>query len=104
MKKQLVRYKVTVLSLKSRRGLSVPDDGIFLMEGDVLGGYGYADHQIDKYFDLWFDSEKEDRDNYVTFGRVKKMEEFRNSKGKFYVTKIGRFIVEEVPSGRSENL
>lgn len=98
MKKELVHYRVTVLSLK-RRGMDLPDDAIFVAEGDVFSGYGKPVHQIEKYFDLWFASnvDKDERDNYITFGRIKRMEQFRNGTGKFYVTKLGRFIVEELP-------
>ncbi len=101
MKKVLTHYRVTVLSLKSHRGLSayaVPDDGVFIAEGDVFSGYGHPEHIPDKYFDLWFAPilDQYERSNYVTFGRIKRMEAFRNGKGKFYVTKLGRFIVEEL--------
>ncbi len=93
---ELVRYRVTVLSLKPRR-YEVPDDGIFLSEGDVVGGYGFANHQIGKYFDVWFTNPKGlDRENYLTFGKVMRIEDFKKQKGMFYATKIGRFLVEVV--------
>ena len=100
MKKNLKHYRVTVLSLKSRRPYQpVEDDMIFMQEGDVFNVYGKDKHEMEKYVDLWFSAyiDKEERDNYITLGRLKRVEDFRKGSGKFYVTKLGRFIVEELP-------
>lgn len=95
---RLSRYRITVISLAPRR-YEIPEDGIFINVGDTIGGWGFSKHEVSKYFDLWFTNPKGlDRENYITFGKVLRIEEYRKSKGLFYVTKIGRFLVEEVSS------
>lgn len=99
MKKFLKHYRVTVLSLKSRRAFQpVDDDMVFMQEGDVLNVYSKDHHEMDKYVDLWFSSfvDQFERDNYITLGRLKRVEDFHKGRGKYFVTKLGRFIVEEM--------
>lgn len=91
MKKVFTKYKITVIKLKSRRGFQVPEDGIFLNDGDVLCGYSHMQHENNKYFDVWFNSNKNlDPDNYVTLGRIQKVEGFT------YTTKLGIFNIIEL--------
>lgn len=90
---KMTRYKVYVLSTKPKKGFQLPsDDQIFINERDTFYGYGYKHHKVGKYFDLWFTHPKEkDIDNFVTFGRIVRID------GELYVTKLGRFLVCEVP-------
>lgn len=89
------KYKVTVIKLRGKRSFQVPDDGIFLTEGDVMCGYSQEEHAMDKYFDVWFNNPKNlDSLNYVTLGRIQKVEE------DVYTTKIGVFKIQEVSDGK----
>lgn len=90
------KYKITVIKLK-RGGYRVAEDGIFLTEGDVLCGYSRESHDINKYFDVWFNDNKNlDPDNYVTLGRIQKVEE------NTYTTKLGVFQIQEVVDGKEK--
>lgn len=95
---KMTRYRVIVLSLKPRRAYPAPaDDEVFLQERDVFLGYSYKQHRSGKYFDLWFTNPKEkDLDNFVTFGRINAIVPEAGGKTALYVTKFGRFIVEEM--------
>jgi hypothetical protein len=101
---KIIRYKVIVMSLKPRRGFPVPaDDEIFVQERDTFFGYGYSQHRIGKYFDLWFNNPKEnDPENFVTFGRITSIVQAYHGKGMIYGTKFGRFYVEEMDDGKEE--
>lgn len=93
---RLTRYKVCVLNLKPRR-YSGSGDELFINERDVFFGYGYKLHRVGKYFDLWFNDPKEkDPENFVTFGRILRIEPPMEGSGLIYVTKFGRFYVQEM--------
>ena len=73
------------------------EDAIFLNEGDVLCGFSRESHDINKYFDVWFNDNKNlDPDNYVTLGRIQKVEE------DMYTTKLGVFKILEVTNGKEK--
>jgi hypothetical protein len=71
------------------------DDGVFLGEGDTVMAYTKQLPRVGKYIDLWFSSASyyEDAANYITLGRVLKIESARDQSGLFVVTKLGRFIL-----------
>ncbi len=75
-----------------------PDDAIFLNEGDTMLCYMKHPPIVGKYADVWFSSyiDEYERDNYITLGRVTRMEKAKTGPGMFLVTKLGRFIVEEM--------
>lgn len=102
MRKRLTYYKVQVKRLKYRdTDRMLPDDAVFMNEGDTVCGYVKHSPEVGKYMDLWFSSylDAEERDNYITLGRVTRIENAKSGNGKFLVTKLGRFIVEEVTNG-----
>lgn len=105
----LTRYRVIVLGLKSRR-FPVPEDGIFVSEGDTFYGYSYAQHREGKFFDLWFTRNKEqDSQNLVTFGRIQSIDNAAYMGGtlgnaQMYTTKMGQFLVEEVGLATGEEV
>lgn len=98
---KLARYKVVVLGLKPRKGHPpIPPDGIPMFDNDRIFGYGYRQHRQGKYFDLWFTNPKEDdQDNFITFGRITRIDDNPDLPGKIYHTKLGRFYVEETRNG-----
>lgn len=96
MKKAFKKYMVTVIKIR-RGGYRVAEDGIFLNEGDVLCGYSHPQHEANKYFDVWFTSDKNlDPDNYVTLGRIREV--FEDT----YITKLGVFKIQEVTDGKEK--
>jgi len=94
---QLVRYKVVVLSLKPQRRRGFADDLVVINDLDTFFGFSYKNHRSGKYFDLWFSNPKEkDIENFVTFGRIIRIEPPYEGTGATYVTKFGRFYVQEM--------
>lgn len=69
---------------------------------------GYLKHApiVGKYVDVWFSPvlDEYEKDNYVTLGRVTKIEPARDGSGIFLVTKLGRFIIEEVICERRQEV
>lgn len=99
MKKNLTYYRVIVKRLKYRDADRLAsEEAVFLTEGDTLLGYVKHLPEVGKYMDVWFSPvlDVDERDNYVTLGRVTRIEEAKDGKGKFLVTKLGRFIVENM--------
>ena len=92
-------YRVTVVSLNRRAIPFAKDDEVYLGEpGETLSIYAKPDHVALGYFTGWFSSHVDNYeiDNKIVFGYIKRVEEFNKIPGaKFYVTKVGRFIVEE---------
>ncbi len=91
--------RVTVVSLNRRMIPYASDEDVYLGEpGEVLSLYVKPDHG--DYLTAWFSSHIDslEVDNKLALGYIKRIEEFKGIPGaKFYVTKIGRFIVEETP-------
>lgn len=93
-REKLDYYKIQVKKMKFRAN-DVAEDGVFLSEGDTLLGYAKHPPRVGKYMDVWFSSDSfyEDRENYITLGRVTKVEKSRDGDGLFVVTKLGRFTL-----------
>jgi hypothetical protein len=102
----LKHYRVTVVSLKRHAIPFVSDDQVYLGDaGDVFSVYAKPDHLDSGYFTTWFSSHVDgyESDNKLSFGRIKKVEQFRGQPNSlYYVTKLGRFIVEEIPWTQNE--
>lgn len=95
-----MRVKLTVLNIKRRALSLIPEDGIFISEGDVFGGY--VDPKFE-YLNLHYvDIEKHDPTNFTAFGKILSCEEQGNSF--IYTTKFGKFVLEEVSNGRNETM
>ncbi len=89
----LTRYKVEVFKAKPQRRFPMPTDSeIHVKDDDVFFGYGYPNHLVGKYFDLWFMPDRdEDHENFVTFGRILSITRVKG--GHCYITKLGVFTV-----------
>lgn len=83
------------------RNNDTAEDGVFLNEGDTLLAYSKHPPRVGKYMDLWFSSASyyEDKENYITLGRVTKVEPAREGDGLFVVTKLGRFVLKGAACG-----
>jgi hypothetical protein len=116
MSYKLVRYQVTVLKTRPRRGfikqhICTPGcqghveirlcDELATQEweSDRYFGYSYSKHYPGKHFDLWLTNDKsEDIDNFVGFGRIYSIEPTEG--GNIYFTQNGKYVVEELSTGR----
>ena len=95
MKQSLAYYRIQVKRMKYMNDL-IAEDAVFLAEGDTVMCYAKKAPKVGEYMDLWFSSylDTYERDNYVTLGRVTRVEPAKDGTGSFVVTKKGRFIVE----------
>ncbi len=96
--KTLKRYRVIVLGMKPKKGAPPPDDIIIVKDKDVFYGFSYHNHVVGKYFDLWFTNcRDDDPENFVTLGRITRIEPPYHGSGAIYVTRMGRFYIQETP-------
>lgn len=93
--------RITVVSLKRHAIPFAQDDQVYLGEpGEVFSVYLRKDHKELGLLTGWFSSHVDalEADNRISFGPIRRIEEFRKiPNAKFYITKLGRFIVEEAP-------
>lgn len=91
--------RITVVSLKRHLIPHAKDDAVYLGEpGEVFSVYLRKDHKDIGLLTGWFSSyvDAAEGENRIAFGAIKRIEEFRKiPNAKFYITKLGRFIVEE---------
>lgn len=104
MKKCLDYYRIQVKRMKYMNDI-IAEDAVFLAEGDTVLAYAKKPPKVGDYMDLWFSPivDVYERDNYVTIGRVTRVEPAKDGIGQFVVTKKGRFIVEEMNHGKLQH-
>ncbi len=102
MKKSLDYYRIQVKRMKYMNDITA-EDAVFLAEGDTVMCYSKKAPKVGEYMDLWFSPvlDQYEKDNYVTIGRVTRVEPAKDGVGMFVVTKKGRFVVEEMNHGKA---
>lgn len=97
----MIPYKIKVVKLKeSRTFLRTADEGSFFSadEGDVFVGYSHRRQKVNRFFDLWLsdpdDQHSDDRNNLISFGRIKYMSYALMDGQIVFGTRYGTFIME----------
>lgn len=105
MKKTLDYYRIQVKRMKYMNDITA-EDAVFLAEGDTVLAYAKRPPKVGDYMDLWFSPtiDQYEKDNYVTIGRVTRIEPSKEGVGFYVVTKKGRFIVEPMQASHAETL